>query len=641
VWSAGVVLHELLAGERPFARGSATATMKAILTEEPPDLRRSVGRDLAAIVQQALHKDRARRYASAGAFLADLRAWQVGGVIAARAPGAMERLLRWTRREPWRATAALLVVLLLPVATASLGYVWANAPRIEAAAAAERAQRREDALTTAWLLLPESPAPLGVGENDVGTGLAALDALGAPATDLEVAIARAALLLRAARRDEAIATLRPVADEPAAKFVTMQIEDRETGSFDFARAEAHTAIECFVLGVAAYEQVHVHKRDRSIMQHASRWLGSAVAMAQQPRAAFLFWWMVTATRAHDVPAVNAAFDAYAHHFPGSRGLRAAVLMCASEVPVERSLAILADLDLAQAPRANLALAQLYDRAGRLEDSERAWRAGLAADPKNLLGWLQLTLVLDKRKKFAEAAEAARAATEIDAQNAEAWRRLGTSLVQDGKSNEAREAFARAIELAPGVWSVHFNLGLIQWDAHEDEAALASFLRAAELAPSQPEPHVFGARVLRRLGRTQEALLYDLRALQCIPRDYRQWIVVCSAASDLGLHDVALVHAVRATELAPDNGTTWSRLAEVVLAMPQPDAARALAAAKKGDELAKGTNPRGVWILARAEAANGDAPGAIARLEALLAGAKDVPDAVRKLAEAELERLRTK
>ncbi|MBM4063211.1 MAG: serine/threonine protein kinase, partial [Planctomycetes bacterium] len=108
LWSAGVMLHELLAGTRPFARNGAAATMQAILGDEPPDLRpRGLGADLAAIVQKALQKGPDRRYGSAAAFLADLRAWQSGGEVAARAPGLGERLLRWIRREPWRATAAV------------------------------------------------------------------------------------------------------------------------------------------------------------------------------------------------------------------------------------------------------------------------------------------------------------------------------------------------------------------------------------------------------------------------------------------------------------------------------------------------------------------------------------------------------
>ncbi|MBM4063870.1 MAG: tetratricopeptide repeat protein, partial [Planctomycetes bacterium] len=500
---------------------------QAILADEPPDLRRhGTGADLAAIVQKALQKAPERRYGSAASFLADLRAWQSGGEVGARAPGLGERLVRWIRREPWRATAAVLLGVLVPVAAGSLGYVWANAGRIAAATAAERAAVRERALTAAWLAL---------AEEEPGAGIVALGSLTAPAGDVEVAIARAALLLRAGRRDEARAALLPVVAEPAVRLVQMQMDDRDAADFDFARATPGTAIECFVLGLLAYDQVHLHKKDRALLGVASRWLGTAVAMAQEPRASFLFWWMVTAARAGDAAAFAAALAAYERHFPGSRGLQLAHVLCASSVPVERGLAVLGTVDLAAFPRAHLALALLYERAGRLPESERAYRAGLAAEPRNLQAWLQLVGVLDQQKKFAEAAEAAREATVVDPRSADAWSRLGTSLVQADRPAEGRAALERAIAEGPAGWRPHFNLGLLLRDAGEHEAALAAFLRAAELAPPQPEPRAFAARVLRQLGRPQEALVEDVRALQCRPSDWRQWSVVAGNLAATGLH----------------------------------------------------------------------------------------------------------
>ncbi|MBM4063634.1 MAG: tetratricopeptide repeat protein, partial [Planctomycetes bacterium] len=487
----------------------------------------------------------------------------------------------------------------------------------------------ENALTAAWLAL---------AEEDPGAGLVALDALTALGGDVEVAIARTALLLRAGRRDEARAALVPVAAEPAARLVQVQMDDRDAADFDFARATPGTAIECFVLGLLAYDQVHLHKKDRSLFGVASRWLGTAVAMAQEPRASFLFWWMVTAARAGDVAAFAAALAAYERHFPHSRGLQLAYVLCASSVPVDRGLAVLGTVDVAAFPRAHLALALLYNRAGRLQESERAYRAGLAAEPRNLSAWLQLAFMLEQQQRYAEAADAARAATAIDPHSAEAWSRLGTSLVQADRPAEARAALERAIAEGPGGWRPQFNLGLLLRDAGEHEAALAAFLRAAELAPTQPEPRAFAARVLRQLGRPQEALVEDVRALQCKPSDWRQWSVVAGNLAATGLHGAAAAHAQRAVELAPEQAPAWARLAEVLLDAPAVDGPRALAAARRGDELGKGRDARTTWLLARAEAVTGDAASAVRRLEGLLAG-QDVPAAVRKLADEELGRLR--
>src|SRR2546423_8369947 len=42
LWAVGVLLHEMLAGERPFQRGSTTETLAAVLQSPPPPLQAPV-----------------------------------------------------------------------------------------------------------------------------------------------------------------------------------------------------------------------------------------------------------------------------------------------------------------------------------------------------------------------------------------------------------------------------------------------------------------------------------------------------------------------------------------------------------------------------------------------------------------------
>lgn len=73
VYSLGVVAWECLTGHRPFDKETAVATALAHLNDPVPPLPDSVPADLALVVEKALNKDPARRYADGADFAAALR----------------------------------------------------------------------------------------------------------------------------------------------------------------------------------------------------------------------------------------------------------------------------------------------------------------------------------------------------------------------------------------------------------------------------------------------------------------------------------------------------------------------------------------------------------------------------------------
>jgi formylglycine-generating enzyme required for sulfatase activity/dienelactone hydrolase len=93
VFSFGVVLYELLAGQRAFTGDSQWAAMNALVHEQPKPLmaiRPDVPGTLAAIVNRCLEKDPVRRYPSGVELLADL---QLIRASASTRPAATARYL--------------------------------------------------------------------------------------------------------------------------------------------------------------------------------------------------------------------------------------------------------------------------------------------------------------------------------------------------------------------------------------------------------------------------------------------------------------------------------------------------------------------------------------------------------------------
>lgn len=107
IYSLGVVLFEMLTGERPF-RGTVEMIAVQVLNDDPPSparLRRDVPIDLATICLKCLEKSPDARYLTATDLAADLERFLTGRPIVARPVTRFEQVIRWARRKP---TIALL-----------------------------------------------------------------------------------------------------------------------------------------------------------------------------------------------------------------------------------------------------------------------------------------------------------------------------------------------------------------------------------------------------------------------------------------------------------------------------------------------------------------------------------------------------
>ncbi len=116
IYSLGVTLYEMLALTAPFADTSSHRLRERILLDPPPRLRtrnKGVGRDVEAIVEKAMEKDPARRYASASAMAEDISRALADMPVLARRIGPATRTLRWLRRRRHAVAAGIVVAAAL------------------------------------------------------------------------------------------------------------------------------------------------------------------------------------------------------------------------------------------------------------------------------------------------------------------------------------------------------------------------------------------------------------------------------------------------------------------------------------------------------------------------------------------------
>jgi serine/threonine protein kinase len=161
VYSLGVMLYELLAGQAPYALTGASIpdSIRTVCETEPrplSEIDRSLRGDVETIVRTAIAKDPERRYPAAASLAADIRHYLCAEPISARPPTAMYQLRTFARRNKSlvASAGAVLLVLVLGIVATSLAL---RSARQEASRARRIADFYKDTITAGNPYLAGSP----------------------------------------------------------------------------------------------------------------------------------------------------------------------------------------------------------------------------------------------------------------------------------------------------------------------------------------------------------------------------------------------------------------------------------------------------------------------------------------------------
>jgi WD40 repeat protein/predicted Ser/Thr protein kinase len=193
IYALGALLYDLLTGRPPFRSDSTLETLLRVLRDPPvppSQVNPRVPKDLETICLACLHKNPARRYATAEALAEDLRRYLDGRPVKARPISPLGRAVRWVRRHPAAAALVSLALFFMGALAAGSAWQWREAER--------RASVEHAARTDAELRAKAEAQARGVAEGriaelavDHGLNLCSIGSVGPGLMALADAVANA------------------------------------------------------------------------------------------------------------------------------------------------------------------------------------------------------------------------------------------------------------------------------------------------------------------------------------------------------------------------------------------------------------------------------------------------------------------
>jgi tetratricopeptide (TPR) repeat protein/tRNA A-37 threonylcarbamoyl transferase component Bud32 len=474
IYSLGIVLFELLTGERPFV-GNPQMMMHQVLNDDPRNprsLNNYIPTDLETICIKAIDKEPGRRYQSAKELAEELRRWLRAEPIHARRIGTIGRASRWCRRNPSLAAMTVLTVLLLiavPVGltVALLSIASARKEEREAQVAAEASlQEARHAFDQYYTLISENPLL-----DEPATQPLLQQILGTAMT-----YCRRFLLQYGDRPD--------LGAEVSATYVRLALLQSASGDTDAALSTIEKAadrLEKLLASGPSFEQLRplsagLFRFPRYARHGATRPSDPSRTVAIMVRVVAL--WDRLVAEYPDIP--NFEHDRAGMYYYLDLADRAAGDSAGALRAIEKSIEISTRLveshpenhgyrrDLSQY---GSVYGDVNAALGRFEDGLKQQERAAAIDPSNPRPFDRIAVSLitnrdAKQQNPLRAIEFAKKAIAVEPRFAQYWHTLGVAQYRAGKWQEALDAFDKAMVLQNGgdgldwyfVAMAHWQLG---------------------------------------------------------------------------------------------------------------------------------------------------------------------------------------
>jgi serine/threonine protein kinase/Flp pilus assembly protein TadD len=662
VYSLGASLYELLTLEPIFTGSDREELLRQIAGDEPIAPRRinkAIPVDLETIVQKAVAKKAADRYATAQEMADDLRRYLEDKPIAARRPSVVQHVRRWCRRHKAFVTSALVCAVMAAAAlAASIGWItgdrnarqavaeekaelafqesldlqqqekWAEAlsaiKRAEALLAGGGSQeaqdrvrrRRADLELVATLdkIRLESSAALKDDAFDIGPRDAAyMQTLRAHGLDLSTAKpGAAAAFVRAST----------IPSELAAALDDWAIVRRTTRPKDDATWRDLLAIARAADPDALRNQVRdaLERRDARALQELT---ASDQAVTLPPSTLLLLVRVLRGIQAAEREAQSAERGAPVAKETSTLSAARSALNLLRKAQWKHPHDFWLNHELAW----HLAVA----RPPQWNEAIRFYGIALSLRPQSALAHVTLSLALLSAGRADDAILCCQEALRLDPDLAATHNNLGYAMKMKGELDQALRCYQKAINLKPDDFQAHHNLANLLRHMGKRQQAVAEFQKATELKPLDAKAHSILGIALMEAGRFAEAIDALKRAIRLSPEDAAVHSYLGAALRREGRLQEAIDAYQHAIRLNPTLAVSHANLAWILSTAPDDklrDPQQAVAAATKAVKLARPAELATSWQrvgVSHYRAGNAKAALNALRMSVKLGGGSDSVD----------------